>query len=334
MENWISETGNTIKKNKGIKKQIGTFLGIVLITCNLSLFAQEQYFPFPTETATWSEFCGHFEKYPYPHWEYITIRFFIDGDTTIDSKEYSLIYGYRSPNEEIDTSYATLMGGLREDSLKAIYFLPMFPDPDYQCYMCGIHPFGPEYVIYQFGLEVGDTAFVGPFQTPLIVSNIDSILIDSSFRKKYRFSSFSRFVDRYWIEGVGSSYGLFGPMCDEAVEGYVELLCYEDQFTNYSKYGYCVQWYFVSVPENQEKSLFTISTNLNHTKLNIKTKTHKTGTEIQLFNTSGNLVKTQNCIPGQKEYTIDINNLSSGLYLVLLLENGRTIDQSKVIINH
>ncbi|NOY50744.1 MAG: T9SS type A sorting domain-containing protein [Chlorobi bacterium] len=334
MKNRKLITGNNREKNKGLKKIFVICLGILLTANNLSLFGQNQYFPFPTDTATWSEFCGHFETYPYPHWEYTTGRFFINGDSTIDSKEYSMIFGYYGPSEVIDTANASLMGGLREDSLKNIYFLPMFPDPDCICYKCSINPFPPEYVLYRFDLDVGDTAFIGHSQSPFVVSDIDSIQIDSYYRKKYSFSSNNRWTERYWIEGIGSSYGLFGPMCDDPFEGYVELLCYEDPITGYSKYGYCLQWYYVSVSEKQEKIVFSISTNPTNNKLQFKLNNNTTWTEIRLYNTSGLLVNTLNFLPGQNAYIMNIDNFPSGLYIAVLLDNGQIIDKAKVIINN
>ena len=332
MENWKTQTDNNKKKNLSLKKLIVACFGIVLLSMNMPLIGQQQYFPFPTDSAKWSEWCGSSETYPYPHWEYTTTRFFLNGDTTIDSKEYALIYGYSSPSEIIDTTTASLMGGLREDSLKNIYFIPMITDPGCVCNKCNISPFPPEYILYSFDLEVGDTAFIGPSQHPFVVSTIDSILIDSNYRKKYSFSSYNKWTDRYWIEGIGSSYGLFGPMCDDPFEGYVELLCYEDQITNYSKYGYCYEWYYVSVPEINKDDLFIAYSNPDYEKLYFKLKPSVKGTEIQLYNISGNKLKSLTCKSGQDEYIMDLNNIPSGLYIAVLLNNGQVVNRKKVIV--
>lgn len=308
---------------------VSTFC-IILIASIQPMKGQQEYFSFPTDSARWSEYCGHFETYPSPHWEYTTIRYFLNGDTTIDSKEYSLIYGYVSPSEEIDTLNASLMGGLREDSLKNIYFLPILPDLSCQCYKCNIWTVPIEIVLYQFDVGVGDTAFIGPMESPWIISSIDSILIGSNYRKKYNFS----YYERYWIEGIGSSYGLFGPMCDDPFEGYVELLCYEDVTTYYSKYGYCMLWYYVSVPDIKEDDLFTVYSNPEYNRLYFKLNPSLVCTKIHLYNSSGNMLKSMNCRPGQNDYVMNFNKLTSGLYIAVLLDNGQVVDRKKVIISN
>lgn len=320
-----------IKRHSNINLSlfVGAFC-LLMFASTQPVKGQQEYFSFPTDSATWSEYCGQFLNYPSPHWEYNTMRYFLNGDTTIDSKEYSLVYGYVSPSEEIDTLNASLMGGLREDSLKKIYFLPISPDLSCQCYKCNIWPVPLEIVLYQFDVGVGDTAFIGPNESPWIVSSIDSILIDSNYRKKYNFS----YYGRYWIEGIGSSYGLFGPMCQDPFEGYVELLCYEGVTTYYSKYGYCMLWYYVSVPDINEDDLFTVYSNPDYNRLYFKLNTSVKGTEINLYNNSGNLLKSLNCRPGQNDYVMDFNKLPSGLYIAVLLNNGQVVDRKKVFVNN
>lgn len=57
------------------------------------------------------------------------------------------------------------------------------------------------------------------------------------------------------------------------------------------------------------------------------------GTEIRLYNTSGNKVKTLNLVSGVKAYTMDISTLPPGLYVAVLLNIGRINDKLKVVIS-
>jgi len=226
----------------------------------------QEYFPFPTDSATWSVACSQFDTYPYPHTEYFTSRYFLFGDTVIEPYVYSKVYAYCSGTLEIDTTNASLIGGIREDSLKHIYYRPITSNPCL-CYHCSLFEIPFEFILYRFDIKLGDTVQPGNDVISLpsyTVEEVDSLLVDSYYRKRYLMVPVSAGYSRYWIEGIGSDMGFFGPSCSP-FEGDVELLCYEDQQTYYNPGGEaCYLWTYVSVPESEFSSDINVSPNPVH----------------------------------------------------------------------
>jgi hypothetical protein len=76
---------------------------------------------------------------------------------------------------------------------------------------CRSHPDLPEFLMYNFNIEIGDTVLVpqyanGP-SSPGYVEEADSILIGTQYHKRY-FIQCPEWHSMYIIEGVGSDLGL------------------------------------------------------------------------------------------------------------------------------
>ena len=295
----------------------------------------QQYYPFPTGSATWSENCSAFEVYPNPHHEHRTIRYFLDGDTTIDSKVYSKVFGYNGATEIVDTLNSHLLGGLREDSLKHIYYLPLLIYPGCMCYHCSMYIFPPEYLLYRFDIEIGETVSLGPGSKSLddfIVYAIDSVLVDGSYRKRYDMNPVYGYGDQYWIEGIGSDMGLFGPSCNP-FEGFLQLLCYEDSATFYNPGGTCFIWTFVSVPENESETGFIVSPNPAKGKLVISVQGFNGQAGIlKAFNLFGQEIYNKTISSNISKHEIDISNWQPGIYVFSLYEEGELLQTDKVVV--
>lgn len=82
-----------------------------------------------------------------------------------------------------------------------------------------------EVLLYDFNAQVGDTLELQPFLLPyaggfrtqafVVIETIDSILLDTTWRKRLKINTVGLFgnsfsADEYWIEGMGSTAGLFG----------------------------------------------------------------------------------------------------------------------------
>lgn len=310
------------------------FVFVVLMVLTAKLSISQQYFPFPIASAMWSENCSQFEIYPYPHHEHHTIRYFINGDTLIDSISYSKLYVYGGATEEVDTTNSSLMGGLREDSLMQILFYPI--PLEYLCYHCNLNEIWAEFVLYKFGAETGDTIELGGPMNNIpdyTVGVIDSILVDSKYRKRYEMIPVGiGGTYNHWIEGIGSDLGLFGPSC-QPFEGYMELLCYEDPVTffNPGDDG-CFIWTYVSINENENQTGPQISPVPAKAKLYINLSHPTIGMSLRLINSKGQTMKQLQMEDSSKEYEINIEDYPSGLYVVVLLNNGQVINTQKVII--
>ncbi len=169
-----------------------------------TLIAKSQtsvYHPFPDSGAVWSVTsnwgCFTFESYP----RYYTIQ--MEGDTLIGGIQYKKL---ATPmvifhSEGSCNMYGTwtepgfYSGSIRQDtSLKTVFIVP--PSDSV------------EQVLYDFNLQVGDTVkgYVGPGSLgDDIVLSVDSVLVGNSYRKRWLTNEMYQI---YWIEGIGSTFGL------------------------------------------------------------------------------------------------------------------------------
>jgi len=176
-------------------------------------FAQT-YHAFPDSNARWSSNSYYFWTDP---GTWIDIYVYngsltsLSHDTTINSQKYVLVgtqstWGYQTDFVTIADVYnhpinppGQILGAIREDSSRKIWYI------SFVAYGPPWPPIDSEVVLYDFNLQVGQTI---TYPYPRTVVALGSIqLEDGSFHKKIIFSQ----NGDYWIEGVGSSLGLFGP---------------------------------------------------------------------------------------------------------------------------
>ena len=158
---------------------------IFIFSC-LIAYAQS-YIPFPTDTATWT-----YHTYNSAFNVHDCVNFYMEGDTLINGKSYKKMYGD-----------ITNIRYIREDSTKKVY---MAFDCPYPCDTI-------ETILYDFNLQLNDTFRVKDYDTSnyykVVVSNIDSILTNTGYRKRLRIDplNFDWEIScneiHYWIEGIG-----------------------------------------------------------------------------------------------------------------------------------
>lgn len=182
-----------------MKQKRVLLLGIVFLLLLLqnNLQAQE-YIPFPTSDAIWSEVFTSEQPF-----EIETYQHGLSGDTMINSELYHKIYRLN------DTVYPLVLGeycgAIREDNSKRIFVVGC---------NCAYPGSGEnEVLLYDFSKSIGDTVFVGIDGSGpegyLVIDLIDSVLIENNYRKTFHFTTLQ---DYYWIEGIGSTRGLFSPI--------------------------------------------------------------------------------------------------------------------------
>jgi len=172
------------------------FLTLILTFLLFSVKAQTSvYHPFPDSAATWNihykQFC--FMNGTSDQNYSITMA----GDTVINSQVYHKL---TTPYVQIYTSGCGTMGtgykgAIRQDKInRKVFFVP---------------PSGSaEQLLYDFTMQVGDTVkgyaeTIAPPRDRVI--SIDSVLVGSTYRKRWKVNSN---YNIYFIEGVGSTYGL------------------------------------------------------------------------------------------------------------------------------
>lgn len=250
-------------------------------------------------------------------------KFWFEGDTVINNISYKKVFSQWG--ETPDFNYAYYYAAVREDTIaERIY-----------CY----HKYDEqEYLIADFSGEPGDILTVFNYfygdsrnEIEVEIESVDEILIDGNYRKRINI------VDRYgvfpesWIEGIGSTNGLFFPgNMGIADIGTAKLICihvnnelYFRNCEDFEEFGYCEKCYFND-------------TAIKHTFIN----KHATVTEDKLYvsirdnalynyavyDSSGAKIAEG---ASSSDY-IDVSSLKQGLYF-MQLSYGKAVESFKFI---
>jgi len=131
-------------------------------------------------------------------------KFWFQGDTIINNKKYKKVF---------QQNYDTIA-----DFNKAIYYAGVREDTINEKIICIQKDDGIERLLADFSLNPSDTTSVysfWPFGSPekklVNVKNVDSIQINDFYRKRINIDHGYLNYEESWIEGIGSTFGLFYP---------------------------------------------------------------------------------------------------------------------------
>lgn len=168
------------------------------------------------DSAVWYE---EFWQYDWLSLHHITFTCAADGDTLIDGLSYTRIHQLGvdsistmgSSDPAVAVPLDRYLGAVRVDG----------PARRWYVYFDG---YPNELLLYDFDLEVGSSTLStwGDCGIGLTVSVIDTVMLDGEPRQRYHLDLPGRFI----IDGVGSSAGLFGQLC-QAFKEYGCLHVYE-----------------------------------------------------------------------------------------------------------
>lgn len=301
---------------------------ILLIIRTVICVNAQEYFPFPDTNAIWS----------------VNIyKFSISGDTVINNKTYKKYY--RTTGDSVFAfENASYYAAVREDSNKKIRGIK--------------HDSQTEYLLYDFSLEIGDSVYVSPFENlnpygidsiGLLVLDTDSVLINETYRKRYKFTTLdwnsNWWTYEYWIEGIGSDYGLFSggtfvPGACKSVQDiyFYRLLCYQEgDYIEYFAPEYLnSSTCFVPVPSgivDREKKepdvkLFPNPV-IGQSNLVIKDFTDKS-LFVSFYNLYGQKIKTDLIKAGKLE--INKDSFKKGIYLYMIESENKLIATGRFIV--
>lgn len=181
--------------------------------------AQSSYIPFPNP-CYWRVDASDYDPGPSPCSGSYYYHYSTGNDTIINSKTYVKIIG--SPVTITFGSnpcyfYGTApgyIGALRDDTIaNKVFFIYYSQNTDS--------------LLFDYNLNLGDTA-KGIFSyTPTYVSSIDSVLINSQYHRRWNLFSCGGGLDIYFIKGIGSSLGLMEvPACSSGTGS--ALICVKD----------------------------------------------------------------------------------------------------------
>lgn len=331
------------------------FFLIIYLFSELKFSSGQSYHAFPDSLAEWSEgsrYCYVVgprscsgSGYIYTLW----------GDTLIGGLKYKLIgynkaYTWDSYGLTINYPYqfqGQIFGALREDATQKVWFrnfdsllswigcINFFP-PYYP------FPVDSDLLLYDFGLGIGDTASWTGYQYN-VVKKIDSIqLLDGSLRRVISFDTVlsSTLGPDYWIEGIGSHWGLFGPYCEEAFEGECNISCFENVDTlllenqgfyvlldcNHIYTSTILQTVSVNYLAFPNPAIDFIAFDLN----NFATS----DCEIFIYNSTGNLVNHSSPLL-RTQIKIPVSEIGSdGMYFYTIKVNSEKLITGKFLVQH
>ena len=278
------------------------------------------YHPFPDSAAVWNQHEINLNSEAY--YQYAVL-----GDTVIHALKYHKIYRH-SENETfadtvINIGNSTFIGGIREDSLKRIYFY------NYAAMGCCLEQ-DSIYLLYDFSIKVGDTIKFSNYQAYpyLVLKSTDSVWVHNQYRKRYKFD------EETWIEGIGSTRDLLSTMIGIPTCYCVnEIVCFKYRNTTYylnPKFYDCYPYLGDGVKELSQLQNMFIFPNPFSSQAVLQCDRMLTNATLKIYNSFGQLVRQEENISGQS-ITIKRNNLQSGLYFFQLDQNQKTLMTEKFI---
>lgn len=152
-----------------------------------------------------------------PPFNYTTKSVKFAGDTIIHSKKYHKVFAQDSM-----LSIWYYYGRIREDSVKNVFFKPYVPQSPNDTL---------EKLLYDFSKHANDTVVVQNWQS-MTIHHIDSVLVDSQYRKRYFLfytnGSYNPSFCEKWIEGIGSLNGVLNSGSYGMTGGTFDLLCFTE----------------------------------------------------------------------------------------------------------
>ncbi|NOR85990.1 MAG: T9SS type A sorting domain-containing protein [Bacteroidales bacterium] len=275
---------------------------------SLSLFSQN----FLSEGKQWNVKLSSGDSYVN------TEIFFIEGDSIVNNINYKQFW---ISTDSLNS--ATFQGLLRDESEK-VYYLPIY---------------GDEGLLYDFGLNVGDTTSIislaseGEFE--IFVAEIDTVEYEGVERKRMLIGREYSGSYEYWIEGIGDNWGpLYTMIYDFIVCPFWELVCVHEYEELIFMLPYTENCYEINVgiDELLQNSKVSLSPNPVQQGQFIEIEANYSIAEIQIYNLTGNHIKT---IPSSftNKQSIKTNDLEKGLYLLKIeMEDGEVLT-SKVLVN-
>jgi len=298
---------------------------LLFFISGLKVASAQNYHPFPDSNAIWSEVFTNGQPL-----EIDTYQYGIKGDTLINEKWYKKIYLLNDTTYPLHTGQ--FCGAIREDDQKRIFVVECsctYPGADEN-----------EVLLYDFSKTTGDTVYVGvegvgPWGMPLVIDQIDSVLINDEYRKTFHFDGYPYF----WIEGIGSTRGLFSPITWQPT-GYQEwdLICFnENNEVLYLNPDFSSCFPIITGIEKHESKPGEVSIHPNPVTdvsiIDFQTTNHSSSKYLEFYNLYGEKTFQIN-IKGKEEIYIHAADHKPGLYLYRIKGKNTLLHTGKIIIKH
>jgi len=298
-----------------MRKLILFFAAIVTLS---SMAQGPVYYPFPDRNAQWNMHLS-LMGYPGPaHEEFYSI--ILSGDTIINGLTYhklSIPFIQSSGKSAATVISPGYKGAIRQDTInRKVFFIPP--------------AFITELLLYDFNMHVGDTVG-GYIESNLdpkdIVESIDSVFVGSDYRKRWKINSG---YDIYFIEGLGSTYGLIeyspGTVVDWAG---ISITCFrQNDVTLYPDTATSCELITSINPFDKENYPLRIYPNPSHGSCTVEFDKSLNVREIQLTNLLGEIVLRRQTGTLTK---FKIDNLQDKTYILAIIDKDNNTTYRKII---
>lgn len=278
----------------------------------------------------------------------VASEYLINGDTIVNGLQYKKFYYRIIYSKTISTITGTsetqptpyqLMGRLRVDNRK-VYFA------DDRTNVSSPYIIGKDYLMYDFGVAVGDTFYYDYselIKSKIIITKIDTITINSGQQiKRYNYGQFNA----YYLEGIG----FYGGFLTSKMHFWVdmspveyEMLCYQSDNLLYKTGNKTelLNWYLLEncYDENMLKTP-QVSASVNNLLIIpnpssgfflIKGFSESSQTSISVYNNIGQKVFDKTVTGRNIDTEVLINNSIPGIYTISI-HSGDFIKHEKLII--
>ena len=257
----------------------------------------------------------------------VTESLMLSGDTLVDGELYKKVL--RKLSSETQYWHGSLeydlYGIIKEEESGKVFYKPEEQEI--------------EYLLYDFGMNVNDTAVMYWCQNPNceVHVRIDSIAtqhIAGTERKVFYVSSKDMFGDEWhwlntWVEGIGAMEGLLYS-CHVVNAGGItlhELLCYHvdgELVWQNPIYNTCLIDNYDGIQDNTVGFSVQVYPNPARDRVTID---GAEAAEVQVYNALGQLVKT---VRGTNE--VDLSGLVEGVYLLRITDADGKVHTNKIMI--
>ena len=295
-----------------------TLLALLLMAGGATMQAQE-WMSLLKDNSEWNIL---WQSTGVPTPELITESLVISGDTLIDGELYKKVLRKLSSETQYwhGSMEYDLYGIIKEEESGKVFYKPKEQEV--------------EYLLYDFGMNVNDTAVMYWCQNPNceVHVRIDSIAtqhIAGAERRVFYVSSKDSFSDwrwlNTWVEGIGATEGLLYS-CHVVSAGGItlhELLCYHvdgELVWQNPIYNTCLIDNYDGIQDNTVG--FSVQVYPNPAKDKVVIEGIE-ASEVQVYNALGQMVKTV-----LRTNEIDVEELPQGLYLLRIdAKDGQVVKQ-------
>ena len=265
----------------------------------------QTYFPFPDNNAQWNI---HMLQMGWPPVEE-NYSIIMSGDTLINGLLYQKV-SIVNP--------VWYKGAIRQDSINRKVFI--------------IPPAAlTEELLYDFTMQVGDTVqgYIETYHARDVVESIDTVLVGNNYRKRWKINSG---YNIYFIEGVGSTYGLVEPSPGTIVDAPdFSISCFrQNNITIYPDTVSSCELITSVKPVEAQNDQLKMYPNPSHGSITIEFDKSMNIKEIRLTDLPGKIILEQQTGSRTK---MEITNLQNGLYILTVIDKDNYLTNKKIIID-